>query len=111
MLRIFMHLLLFLALSMPVYYIHVPSEHEESLSLDEVNLGIHPQLESLINDVVKDGRSKTIDTIHFLTVRLMNDSCGILVKIVAHTRTNLSWYDGYTGFAIVDKIPVTSMRI
>lgn len=94
------------ALSTNVYFIHPPTNTEESLSLDEVNLSHHPQIFYIIEGVVKEAQSSTSDKIHFLTVRLMNDSCGTIMKIVAHTRNNLSWYDGYTGYTIVDKMPV-----
>ena len=99
-------LLSVLLLSVLPFYIHEPTEKEDSLVLNEVELSKNHQIKSILERVVKESNTTTSDKVHFLTVRLTNDSCGILMKIVAHTRNNLSWYDGYYGYTIIDKIPV-----
>ena len=100
------NLLSVLLLSIWPFYIHEPSETEESLVLNEVDLSNHPQIYDIMKRIVNEGRRINTDKVSFMTVDLENDSCGIRMRIVAQVHKRLFWHDGYSGYTIIDDMPI-----
>lgn len=103
---LFCNLLSMLLLSVSLSYLHRPTDKEESITLHEVSVINHPHIYSILKRTVSEARGYTTDRVSYLTVDLENDSCGIRMKIVAHVKKNLSWFDGYSGYTEIRDLPV-----
>ena len=106
MVNLFFNILTILLISLWPVYIHEPTVNEESLCLPEIDLSNQPHLNKLISRTVKESKGLTNNRVSYLSVDLSNDTCGIRMKIVAHVRKSLFWYDKYGGYAIVEGMPV-----
>lgn len=106
MITILCRILPLLLMCAPTYFIHPPMDTEESVTLSEVKVINEPHIHKILKKIVSETRSNSSGKVNFLTVRLMNDSCGILMKTVAQTKSSLSWYDGYSGYTVIEDIPV-----
>ena len=103
---LFCNLLSVLLLSVSLFYLHIPTDKEETITLHEVNVISQPHINSIIKRIVGETRKNTTDSVYYLTARLENDSCGIRMKIVAHVKKNLSWFKGYSGYTKIDDLPI-----
>lgn len=106
MVNLLCNILSILLISFYPSYIQKPSPDDESLCLPEIELSNHPLLNRLITGIVKEAKGLTNNKVNYLSVDLINDSCGIRMEIVAHVRKRLFWYDRYGGYAIVEGKPV-----
>ena len=95
-----------LLLSVPSIYLHRPTDDEESIALHEVSVNSHPHIYAILKRIVGAASVNTTDRVNYFTVRLENDSCGVRMKIVAHVKNKLSWFDGYSGYTVIHDLPV-----
>lgn len=82
------------------------SVNDESLCLPEIDLSNYPHMKLLISRIVKEVKGVTNNGVQYLTIDLKNDTCGIRMEIVAHTRKRIFWYDKYSGYALIEGKPV-----
>lgn len=106
MVNLFCNILSILLITFYPSFIQKPTSDDESLCLPEIELSNHPQLNRLITGIVKEAKGVTNNKVSYLSVDLINDTCGIRMAIVAHIRDRLFWYDKYGGYAIVEGKPV-----
>lgn len=87
-------------------FIQTPTSNQDSVCLQEIDLTNNPNLFTVLTRVVKEAKGITNNGVNYLTVELLNDTCGIRMKVVAHVRKSLARYDKYGGFSIVEGKPV-----
>lgn len=106
MVNLFCNILSILLISVWPEYISESVANDKSLCLPEICLSDHPRLDMLISKTVRDAKDVTDNKVTYLTVDLINDTCGIRMEIVAHERKRLVWFDKYDNYAIVEEKPV-----
>ncbi|MDE6695406.1 MAG: hypothetical protein K2K25_00840 [Muribaculaceae bacterium] len=95
----------FILMAMPVSTSKCVSTDSDSILLRKIELSKNSQIFKILNEVISEERQNSRH-INFFTLDLKDDMDEIDVDIVGHTKENLSYWDGYTGYVIVDSIPI-----
>lgn len=92
-------------MTMPVSTSKSPASDSDSILLQKIELSKKSQIFKIITEVISEERQNSRQ-INFFTLDLKDDMDEIDVDIIGHTKEKLSNWDGYTGYAIVDSIPI-----
>ena len=82
-----------------------PTEEEDSILLRQVEIPENSQILKILNETLSENKSNN-HKIKYFTLDISNDKDVIDITIVAHTKEKLFHWNGYTGYLVLDSIPI-----
>lgn len=107
MLTSFYKVIAVLLMVLPISVFKLSAEDRDSILLRRIELFKNSSIFKIINEVVSEEKQKNYKITFFsLNIKEGQDIDENYIRIVAHTKNRLSNWDGYSGYDIIDSIPV-----